>query len=118
VRQAQTENSDIVLDISQLRNITMDDNDLMREILGELLNDASEQLKKLREAIDRADGQECARIAHSAQGACGNVGAASMAVLFSSVERDSAGGDFQKCTSSLENLGIELEKLRVRAIAI
>jgi HPt (histidine-containing phosphotransfer) domain-containing protein len=105
----------LVLDISQLRNVTLDDEALMREVVRALLIDASDRIDDLRGAIERADALECARLAHTAQGACGNVGAASMAALFWSIERHAGNGDFDRCKSALESLSIELDKLRFEA---
>jgi HPt (histidine-containing phosphotransfer) domain-containing protein len=105
----------LVLDISQLRNVTLNDEALMREVVRALLIDASERIDDLRGAIERADALECARLAHTAQGACGNVGAASMAALFWSIERHARSGDFDRCKSALASLLIELDKLRFEA---
>lgn len=105
----------LVLDICQLRNVTLDDEVLMREVVRALLVDVSQRLDDLREAVERADGVECARLAHTAQGACGNVGAASMAALFWSIERNARTGDFSLCKSALESLTIEFDKLRFEA---
>ena len=105
----------LVLDICQLRNVTLDDEALMREVVRALLIDASERIDDLRGAVERSDALECARLAHTAQGACGNVGAASMAALFWSIERYARVGDFNLCRSALERLSIELDKLRFEA---
>jgi HPt (histidine-containing phosphotransfer) domain-containing protein len=105
----------LVLDLSQLRNVTLDDEVLMREVIRALVSDASQRIEELREAVERADVAACARLAHSAQGACGNVGAASMAALFWAVEEQARNGNFSRCQSSLESLSIELDKLRLEA---
>jgi HPt (histidine-containing phosphotransfer) domain-containing protein len=108
----------MVLDLSQLRNVTLNDEELMREVVGALVSDASHQIEELHRAVERSDAVACIRLAHSAQGACGNVGAASMAALFSSVERDAKSGDLTQCRSSVANLAVELEKLRSEANSI
>jgi HPt (histidine-containing phosphotransfer) domain-containing protein len=108
----------LVLDICQLRNVTLDDEVLMREVVRALLVDASQRINELCGAVERADSAECARLAHTAQGACGNVGAASMAALFWSIERHARTGDFSSCKSTLENLSVELDKLRSEADAV
>jgi HPt (histidine-containing phosphotransfer) domain-containing protein len=105
----------LVLDICQLRNVTLNDEVLMREVVRALLIDASQRIDDLRGAVERTDALECARLAHTAQGACGNVGAASMAALFWSVERNARIGDFELCKCALESLSIELDKLRFEA---
>ena len=108
----------MVLDLSQLRNVTLDDQALMRDVIGALVNDASQRIEELNFAIERVDGLACIQLAHSAQGACLNVGAASMAALFWSVEQYARNGDFVHCRLSLEKLSIELDKLRLEASAV
>src|SRR2546421_9082827 len=105
----------MVLDLSQLRNVTLDDQALMREVVRALVADASLRIEDLSGAVDRADILECVRLSHSAQGACLNVGAASMAALFWSVEQHAGHGDFQSCRELQRSLAIELDKLRVEA---
>lgn len=107
-----------VIDMTQLRNVTLDDDDLMKEILAALVDDASSQIRKLGEALERSDAGECVRVAHSARGACGNVGAASLAELFSSIEQDARGGDLGSCRSNLDLLQGELERLREQSRSI
>jgi HPt (histidine-containing phosphotransfer) domain-containing protein len=101
-----------VIDMAQLRNITLDDEELMKEIVAALVVDATSQIGKLGEALDRADAGECVRVAHSARGACGNVGAVSLAALFSSIEQDARGGNLPACRSNLLLLHQELDRLR------
>lgn len=108
----------VILDRSQLRNVTLNDEALMREVVGALVNDASQQIEELRLAVQRADVKECRRLAHGLMGACGNVGAVSMAVLFCAVENSAAEGDMSLCRSSVDKLLVELEKLRHEAGSI
>jgi len=108
----------LVLDRSQLRNVTLNDEALMREVVGALVSDASEQIEELRLAVQRADSQECMRLAHGLMGACSNVGAVSMAALFCAVENSAAAGDLSLCRSSVDKLLVELEKLRHEAGSI
>jgi HPt (histidine-containing phosphotransfer) domain-containing protein len=108
----------LVLDRSQLRNVTLNDEALMREVVLALVREASLQIQELHRAVERADAPACVRVAHSAQGACGNVGAESMAALFYSVERHARIGDLSKCRSSVEDLSVELEKLRFEVSSI
>lgn len=107
-----------VLDRAQLRNITLDDEELMREIIGALVADASRQIEALDDAIRQGRVEECARLAHSAQGACGNVGAASLAALFRAIEFQAKAGDVSQCAPKIQDLSSELEKLRAEASSI
>lgn len=103
-----------VLDMNQLRNITLEDEDLMKEIVQALVDDASTQIRLLSDAFQRADAIECARLAHSARGACGNVGAVSLATIFSSVERQAKAGNLSRCAPEIQRLPQELELLRTQ----
>ncbi len=105
----------LVLDLSQLRNVTLNDEALMREVVGALVSDASHQIEELHRAIERDDFPACVRVAHSAHGACGNVGAASLAALFDVVEQQARQGNMDTCRSSVKNLLAELDKLRSEA---
>jgi HPt (histidine-containing phosphotransfer) domain-containing protein len=104
-----------VLDLEQLRNITMDDADLMRDILESLISDTSRQLQALERALAQADARETMRLAHYSKGACANVGAASTAQLLLEIERNAAAGDLQSCGASFESLRREFQKLRTEA---
>ena len=105
----------LVLDFSQLRNVTLNDETLMREVVGALVSDASQQIGELSRAVQRGDAESCVKMAHNWHGACANVGAASMAALFSSIEREAANGNLRGCHSYLDELTVELEKLRSEA---
>ena len=105
----------LILDRAQLRNVTLNDEALMREVVLALVNAVSEQIEHLRLAAARDDGKECLRLAHGLVGACGNVGAVSLAGLFAAMERQVIAGDFQSGRSTVESLTVELEKLRREA---
>ncbi len=102
----------LVLDVSQLRNVTLNDEALMREVVAALVSEVSQQIESLSRAVQRGDAEACIMVAHNAYGACGNVGAASMAAVFYSIERQAAEGNLGLCQSQVETLSAELEKLR------
>jgi HPt (histidine-containing phosphotransfer) domain-containing protein len=105
----------LVLDVSQLRNVTLNDEALMREVVAALVSEVSQQIDGLSRAVQRGDAKACITVAHNAYGACGNVGAASMAAVFYSIERQAAEGNLEQCQSHVETLNAELEKLRREA---
>jgi HPt (histidine-containing phosphotransfer) domain-containing protein len=111
-------NDSPVLDMSQLKSITLEDLDLMREIVSALVEDTHFQINLLRDALDRVDMRECARVAHSARGACGNVGAVTLAALFTEVEREAKQGNISDCRTALMHLANEVEKLRSQSRTI
>lgn len=104
-----------MLDREQLRNVTLEDEDLMREIVATLIDDTARQLAALGRAIGEGNAGEAVRLAHYSKGACANVGAKATAALLQHIERRAAGGDFGACQESLARLSAELEKLRAEA---
>jgi HPt (histidine-containing phosphotransfer) domain-containing protein len=107
-----------VLDVSQLRNITLNDESLMREVIHSLLGDAFAKIGEIESAIAAGRASHCVQLSHSASGACANVGALSMARLFAAVERHAAKDEVERCRPLIGRLRRELEKLRAAATAI
>ncbi len=107
-----------VLDHAQLRDVTLDDPDLMREILAALIDDTGRQIELLSSAIQDRDAQRCVKLAHYSKGACANVGAVAAATLLKGIERDAARDQFDACSSALANLVSELDRLRHEADAL
>ena len=107
-----------VLDRVQLRDITLDDEDLMREILAALIDDTSRQMLLLESAIRDQDSQKCMRLAHYSKGACANVGANAAAALLKHIEHQACNGQFPECGISLAALTHEVERLRLEATSI
>ena len=99
-----------VFDVKQLRNICMEDTELMRELAATLIEDAKAQIPALQEAVEHADGTRCARLAHYVKGACANVGAMSLAALMKNIERSASTGDFAACRARLGDISAELGK--------
>jgi HPt (histidine-containing phosphotransfer) domain-containing protein len=104
-----------VLDRQQLRDVTLDDEEVMREILSALLDDTSRQIVLIDRAIREQDTQKTMRLAHYCKGACANVGANAVAAVLKRLEQEASRKAFQDCTVSLSNLNYELERLRTVA---
>ena len=104
-----------VLDREQLRDITLDDEELMREILAALIDDTSNQIALLETAIREQDSQKCMRLAHYSKGACSNVGANAAAAVLKQMEQQAGQGRFPECGASLTALTYQLERLRAEA---
>ena len=107
-----------VLDIEQLRDVCMEDTELMRDLVTTLIDDARTKVPLIEDALDHADATSCARLAHYVKGACANLGASSMAAILKNIERDAIAGDFGACRASLGSLSAELEKFSVEAATI
>ena len=107
-----------VLDRQQLRDITLDDDELMREVLTALLDDTAKQVALLDLAIRDQDPQKTMQLAHYCKGACANVGANAVAAVLKRLEQEAARHSFADCAVSLCNLTQELERLRVEAVKV
>jgi HPt (histidine-containing phosphotransfer) domain-containing protein len=107
-----------VLDLEQLKDITMDDPDLMREILDSLISDTSRQLVALERALAESNAKEAMRVAHYSKGACANVGATSTALILLEIEKEAAAGDLAACGASLQSLQREFQTLRAEAASL
>jgi len=107
-----------VFDVEQLRNICMDDTELMRELTAALIDDATAQIPALRQAVEQADAAKCARLAHYVKGACANVGAASLAALMKNIELSAKANDFPACRASLGIMPTELKKFSSEAASL
>jgi HPt (histidine-containing phosphotransfer) domain-containing protein len=114
----QATDTNTVLDKNQLRDITMDDPELMREILAALLADTSQQMGLLDAAIRAQNVTQCMRLAHYSKGACANVGANRAAGMFKQIESKAAGGEFSECGESLASLVREMDLLRNESAAL
>lgn len=111
-------NTAAVLDREQLRDVTLDDEELMREIVAALIDDTSRQMKLLNAAIVEQDVSRCMRLAHYSKGACANVGANSAAAILKDIEAQAASADFVACSTALTRLAGEMELLRSTADAL
>ena len=107
-----------VLDRQQLRDITLDDDELMREVLTALFDDTAKQVPLLDLAIRDQDPQQTMRLAHYCKGACANVGANALASVLKRLEQEAARRSFGDCAVSLGNLSLELERFRVEAVEV
>lgn len=106
----------LVLNRELLREVTLEDEDLMRELLAALIEDTQRQMPLLEIAIRNTDGQQCARLAHYCKGACANVGAQAAAAVLEELERNAKSGAMEKCTRQLAALGAEVDRLRAEEI--
>jgi HPt (histidine-containing phosphotransfer) domain-containing protein len=111
----QAIDTSVTLDKVQLREVTLDDPELMQEILAALVDDTSQQVQLLEGAIERHDAESCMRLAHYSKGACANVGAVSAAALLKHIETRAAAQEFQECSEALAALAEQVSRLREAA---
>ena len=110
-----TTDSTLVLDRQQLRDITLEDEEVMREIVAALIEDTSRQIDLLHTAIRDRDPNRCKRLAHYSKGACANVGANAAAAVLLQMEYHASAANFDNCTASLAALATEIERLKTEA---
>ena len=104
------------LDREHLRSITLEDEDLMRDLLAALILDTARQLPLIDGAIRDADGAQCARLAHYSKGACANVGAKAAAEVLAQLERNAKSGAMDECSRQLAALATEVDRLRAAEV--
>ena len=107
--------SSTILDREQLRDVTLDDESLMREVVAALIDDTTRQMVLLSKAIQEQDATRCMRLAHYSKGACANVGAASAAAVLKHIEKQAANRDFSACQTAFAQLTEEVDRLRSAA---
>jgi HPt (histidine-containing phosphotransfer) domain-containing protein len=106
----------LVLDRAQLREVALEDEDLMRELLAALLADTEQQIPLLDLAIRRSDLKQCASLAHYCKGACANVGAKAAATVLADLERSAKSGAAEECGRQLAALAMEVDRLRAERV--
>jgi HPt (histidine-containing phosphotransfer) domain-containing protein len=106
----------MVLDLAQLRGITFEDEELMRELVAALIEDTERQMPLFDSAIRNTDGQLCARLAHYCKGACSNLGAKAAATVLAELERKAKEGAMEECSRQLAALAHEVDLLRAEKI--
>jgi HPt (histidine-containing phosphotransfer) domain-containing protein len=108
----------LVLDREQLRSVTLDDEELMREIVTALIDDTAQQMHSLEAALREADGPKAARLAHYSKGACANVGANAAAALLTNIEQTALRGDLDSSRTSLAELAGAIDRLRSESVSL
>jgi HPt (histidine-containing phosphotransfer) domain-containing protein len=107
-----TSDTTVVLDRAQLSEVTLEDEELMRELLAALISDTEQQMPLLDVAIRSTDLQQCARLAHYCKGACANLGAKAAATVLEGLERSARNGAAEECGRQLAALATEVDRLR------
>jgi HPt (histidine-containing phosphotransfer) domain-containing protein len=107
-----------VLDRRQLRDITLNDEAFMEEIVTALIDDTSRQLQLMETAICEEDSQETMRLAHYSMGALAFVGANAAVEALKRMEHEAEQCDFRECGASLVSLSTAINRLRSETVVI
>lgn len=108
----------LVLNRQQLRDITMDDKDLMREVIEALISYTKQNLPLLEQAVRDKNVQKTMRLAQYFKGASTKCGAKASAATFKEIEYAAASQNFGVCQRLLETSTTNLENLRQEATAL
>ena len=78
--------------MARVREVSMDDEEFMLELLDIFLDDMPKQLELLRQAVQSQDADSAAKTAHRMKGSSGNVGADPLSDLCNQVEMSGRNG--------------------------
>jgi CheY-like chemotaxis protein len=102
-----------VLDPEVLANLRdLGDAELLAELAGMFLDDASSRLQELREAIGAGDAAGVERVAHTLKGSSGNMGATRMSAICAELQDVGGSGDLSRAAGLLEGLEEEFGRVR------
>lgn len=93
------------------------DTELLRELVGLVLEDAPSQLAALAGARERDDREEIKRVAHSLTGVVSNMGARAMVAALRELEAVARGGTAQECGAPLARAQAEWQGLKHELVA-
>ena len=105
-----------ILDREHFRAITLEDEDLMRELLAALIVDTAQQLPLLEIAIRNTDGAQCARLRITARARVPTWGRRAAAEVLTQLERNAKNGAMEECSRQLAALAREVDRLRTTEV--
>lgn len=106
----------VILDIQHLKDVTLDEIELMCEVLQALLDDTKRQAELIGSSLQDREiaWDRVARVAHYCKSACANCGANATAATFKKMELAAASRDLASCKSLLATLATDLENLSAK----
>jgi HPt (histidine-containing phosphotransfer) domain-containing protein len=88
------------------------DAELLAELAGMFLDDATSRLEELREAIGAGDAASVERVAHTLKGSSGNMGATRMSAICAELQDVGGSGDLARAAGLFEGLEEEFGRIR------
>jgi two-component system sensor histidine kinase/response regulator len=86
--------------------------DVLEELVGMFLKDATNHLGTLKKAAEEGDEQSVQRTAHSLKGSCGNMGATKMEALCGELEHMGRSRNFVAASARIPLLEVEFGRVR------
>lgn len=104
------------LNVERLEEISLGDEEFLKELVEVFLDDAAQQLVALSDAAAAGDPEQVAGVAHRLKGSSGNVGAEQLQALCAALESDGLAGRPEKFGVQAERITGEFERVRRRLI--
>jgi HPt (histidine-containing phosphotransfer) domain-containing protein len=101
-----------VFDKVGLRQLMMDDADLVETVISAFLEDTPNQIRDVRGFIEKEDGKNSEIIAHAIKGSAATVRGESMSQVASRMEKAAKTGDLDKANDLLPKLEDEFARLK------
>lgn len=109
---SNNEKSDVLVDKDGALIRVGGDEDIYNELMNLFLQSSSEQIKELREAVQKQEPEQIERLAHSIKGAAANLGIVYVQKSAYELEMIGAENRIQEASKSLDILIKELERFR------
>ena len=101
-----------VMRFERLKEISGDDPEFEREVLGDFLESAPEQMARARRALAAGDGRELEQAAHSLKGSSRTLGAEILGGVLQELEAAGKSGDLDAARVRFELAEQELARVR------
>ena len=104
----------VVFDRQTLLARLLGDRELVKEICAGYLEEMPEQLQRLRQAVDRNDGDLVGKMSHTMKGAAANVGAMALSAAALNMEKTVKGGRLEQMALILPEMERHFDVLKKR----
>ena len=104
--------NDNAVNLQGIREVTMDDEEFMAELIDIFLDDSPTQIRVLRDAIEGREGGVAASAAHRLKGSSGNLGADSLAALCRRVEESGRENRVEEMPGLLRDIEREFSRVK------
>jgi signal transduction histidine kinase/CheY-like chemotaxis protein/HPt (histidine-containing phosphotransfer) domain-containing protein len=96
---------------AELLERVMEDQDLVRSLIGAFLADIPEQIRRLELSLTEGDGATAERQAHTIKGAAANIAAPALRGVALDIEKIAESGDVAEAMREVPRLSVEFERL-------
>jgi len=112
--EAEPVSGPVVFDRQTLLDRLLGDRELVKEICAGYLEEMPEQLQRLRQAVDRNDGDLVGKMSHTMKGAAANVGAMALSAAALNMEKTARGGRPEQMALLLPEMERHFDVLKKR----